>query len=64
MPALKKEILTFRVGNKTYKATPLPAATVAMANARIQGSVQPIMNQIKKTRRAAAITASKIILNA
>lgn len=64
MPAQKKEILTIRVGNTTMQVEPIPADEAAKANARIQKKVQPVLMQIRKTRRAAAMTASRIILNA
>lgn len=60
----KKESINLHVGNIVLKVEPVPAHQVAQANARIQKRVQPIFHQIKKTRLAAAITASKIKLNA
>ena len=62
--APKKETIRLRVGNMVLTVEPISEAEVAKANARIQKKVQPVFHQIKKTRRAAAITASKIILNA
>jgi hypothetical protein len=63
--AVKKEkTLKLRVGNIVLTVEPVPAHEVALANARIQRRVAPVFHQIRKTRRAAAITASKIILNA
>lgn len=60
----KEDSIEIRIGNKLLEVKPLSADEVAKANARIQKKVQPVINQIKKTRRAASITASKIILNA
>lgn len=60
----KKETIRLRVGNVFLTFEPFSETEVAKANARIQKKVQPVFHQIKKTRRAAAITASKIILNA
>lgn len=62
--AKKKETIRLRVGNMVLTVEPFSEEEVAKANARIQRKVQPVFHQIKKTRRAAAITASKIILNA
>ena len=61
---MEKETITLNVGNLVVEVTPIPDTKVARANARIQKKIQPIFHQIKKTRRAAAITASKIVLNA
>lgn len=61
---MKKETTTITIGNMSVEIETVPVATVDRANARIQRKIQPIFNQIKRTRRAAAITASKIILNA
>ena len=63
MPATERKVL-LRVGNRTYKATPISAADAAIANARIQKKLQPVIIQARKTRRAAVIAASKIVLNA
>lgn len=60
----KKETLTLKVGHLTMKVEPVPMHEVALANARIQKKVQPVFHEIKKTRRAAEITASRLILNA
>lgn len=62
--AKRIETLRLRVGNKVLIVNPFSEEEVEKANARIQKRVQPVFYQIKKTRRAAAITASKIILNA
>jgi hypothetical protein len=60
----KKKTIRIQVGSMTMTVEPLPDDVVAKANARIQKQVQPVFGQVKKNRRAAAITASKIILNA
>jgi hypothetical protein len=52
-----------RIGKRYISVTPLPSNEVAKANARIQRKVQPVVSALKKTRRAATITASRIILN-
>lgn len=61
---IKKESLELQVSNMVVTLHPIPVDEVAKANARIQKKVQPIFHKIKTTRRAAAIRASKIILNA
>ncbi|WP_407524622.1 hypothetical protein PDL71_01965 [Lacibacter sp. MH-610] len=61
---VKKEIITIYIGKMAVQFETVPVADVDKANARIQRKVQPVFNQIKRTRKAAAITASKIILNA
>ena len=61
---IQEETIELHVGNMVVKLKPVPADEVAKANARIQKRVQPIFHKIKTTRRAAAIRASKIILNA
>lgn len=53
-----------RIGKRYISVTPLPSNEVVKANSRIQRKVQPTVSALKKTRRAAAITASRIILNA
>jgi len=69
MPVTKKKkakegMIRLSVGDITLDVHPVPDHEVVKANARIQKKVQPIFHQIKRTRRNAAITASKIVLNA
>lgn len=66
---VKKQTVTnntikLHIGGEIAVLQTVPTEEVAKANARIQRRVQPIFHKIKKTRRAAAIRASKIILNA
>jgi hypothetical protein len=60
----KVETISLKIGNASYKVTPVPANEVARANARIQRKVQPFLQQIKKTQRMSAVNASLIVLNA
>jgi hypothetical protein len=41
----------------------VPDNVVAEADNRIQKQVQPVYGEIRRTRKAAALTASKIVLN-
>jgi hypothetical protein len=56
--------IKLQIGGDIAMLQTIPAEEVAKANARIQRRIQPIFHKIKITRRAAAIRASKIILNA
>lgn len=42
----------------------VPDDVVAAADVRIQKQVQSVYGEIRRTRKAAALTASKIVLNA
>jgi hypothetical protein len=53
-----------RMGNRWVTVNPMSLDEVQQANARIQRQIQPVIVKLKRTRRAASITASQIILNA
>lgn len=57
----KSEVIV--VGNITIELGTLAESVVAKADARIQKKVQPIFGEIRRARRAAALSSSKIILN-
>lgn len=61
--AVRKKIFELEVGNTTIEVIALSDKEVAKADARIQKKVQPVFSEIRKARRTAMLSASKIILN-
>lgn len=62
--AVKTKAIRIQAGSQTLTLQLVPAEKVAAANARIQKELQPVFEKIKRARKASAIAASKIILNA
>lgn len=60
----EERTIEIRIGRRFITVRPMSENEVVKANQRIQKKVQPVVNQLKKTRRNASITASRIILNA